>query len=94
MVRATWKGQVLAKSDETVLLEGNHYFPIDDVDTSLLQASEHTTFCGWKGEASYYHVVVDGEKNENAAWSYPDPKEAAKGIAGRIAFWKGVKVQA
>lgn len=94
MVRARWKDTVIAESDKTVVVEGNHYFPPDAVDPRYLRESETHTTCGWKGEASYYDVVVDGEANTDAAWSYPTPKEAAQQIAGYIAFWRGVTVEA
>ncbi len=92
MAKATWNGQVIADSDKTVVVESNHYFPVDAVKPDVLKPSDHHTNCPWKGEASYYHVVVDGKTNENAAWYYPTPKDAAKEIAGRVAFWKGVQV--
>ncbi len=91
-VRASWNGAVLAESDRTVVVEGNHYFPPEDVRTDLLEPSDTHTTCPWKGVASYHSVVVDGERNADAAWSYPEPKEAAAQIAGRIAFWHGVEV--
>ncbi len=91
-VTATWRGKVLASSDRTVVVEGNHYFPTDDVDAAVLQPSDTHTVCPWKGTASYYDVVVDGERNADAAWWYPTPKEAAAEITDRIAFWKGVEV--
>jgi uncharacterized protein (DUF427 family) len=92
MPKATWNGAVLASSDATRVVEGNHYFPIDAVDRTLLEPSDHHTTCGWKGVASYYHVVVDGKRNENAAWFYPSTKPDAKHIEGYVAFWKGVTV--
>ena len=92
MIRAVWKGQVLAESDATVVVEGSHYFPREALATEFLRESDHTTHCGWKGDASYYHVVVDEQTNENAAWYYADPLEAAQNIAGHVAFWKGVEV--
>ncbi len=91
-IRATWHGTVIADSDRTVVVEGNHYFPVEDVDSAVLQASSTHTVCPWKGTASYYDVVVDGDRNPDAAWYYPEPKDAAKEITGRIAFWKGVEV--
>jgi uncharacterized protein (DUF427 family) len=91
-MRATWNGQTIAESDETVVVEGNHYFPIDSVDRALLRESSTHTTCPWKGIASYYDVVVGEAVNRNAAWFYPEPKPAAKEIAGRVAFWKGVRV--
>ena len=91
-ITATWNGQVLAKSDDTVVVEGNHYFRPEDVDTTFLEASEHHTVCGWKGTASYYDVVVDGKRNAEAAWYYPETKPEAEHVRGRIAFWHGVEV--
>jgi uncharacterized protein (DUF427 family) len=93
MPKATWNGATLASSDATRVVEGNHYFPIDAVDKSRLEPSDHHTTCGWKGEASYYNVVVDGQRNENAAWFYPSTKPEAKQIEGYVAFWKGVVVE-
>lgn len=93
MFRATWNGAVLAESGETVVVEGNQYFPIESVNQGLLAPSTLTTSCSWKGVANYHSVVVDGQVNANAAWFYPAPKAAAKEIAGRVAFWKGVKVE-
>lgn len=93
MTTATWNGAVIARSDDTVVVEGNHYFPAESVDSGCLRPSEHTSVCPWKGTASYYDVVVGGEVNANAAWYYPAPKDAAAEIAGRIAFWKGVVVE-
>jgi uncharacterized protein (DUF427 family) len=94
MVRATWNGQVIAESDDTVVVEGNHYFPKDSVRAEVLVPSDTTTVCPWKGTASYYSLVVDGEQNTDAAWYYPTPKDAAAEITDRIAFWKGVQVSA
>jgi uncharacterized protein (DUF427 family) len=91
-MKATWKGAVLAESDETIVVEGNHYFPADAVRREHFRESRTHTTCPWKGEASYYDVVVDGEVNRDAAWFYPQPKEAAREIQGRVAFWRGVKV--
>ena len=93
MARATWNGTLLAESGDTVVVEGNHYFPPSAVDDGVLQPSDRHTTCPWKGTASYYDVVVDGQVNEGAAWYYPEPKDAAKEIAGRVAFWKGVVVE-
>lgn len=92
MATATWNGTVIAQSDDTVVVEGNHYFPIEAVTPGVLLDSAHTSVCPWKGTASYYSVDVDGRRNENAAWYYPAPKDAAAQIAGRVAFWKGVTV--
>lgn len=91
-MQASWNGGVIARSDDIVTIEGNAYFPPESLETSLLRASSHRTVCGWKGEAHYYDVVVDGQVNANAAWFYPEPKPAAEEIRGRVAFWKGVKV--
>jgi len=91
---ARWNDTVIAESDDTVVVEGNHYFPPGDVVVQFLRGSDHTTVCGWKGTAHYYSLEVDGRTNENAAWYYPQPKPAAGEIAGRIAFWKGVQVSA
>jgi len=92
MVTARWNGAVVAESDDTVVVEGNHYFPRDGVDPALLRDSDSHTVCPWKGTASYYTLAVDGAENRNAAWYYPDPKPAAAEIRDRIAFWKGVEV--
>lgn len=93
MVQAIWKGQVIAESDRTVVVEGNHYFPRADVKSDCLHDSKLTTVCSWKGDAKYHDVVVDGEVNKDAAWYYPAPKDAAKEITDHVAFWKGVKVE-
>ena len=92
MVEARWNGRVIARSDDTVVVEGNHYFPLASVDAALLRPSNTTTICPWKGVAHYYHLHVDGADNPDAVWYYPDPKEAAENIRGRVAFWKGVEV--
>jgi uncharacterized protein (DUF427 family) len=94
MATATWNGKVIADSDETVVVEGNHYFPPDAVHQEYLKGSSHTSVCPWKGTASYYSLVVDGAENPDAAWYYPQPKSAAEQIRGRIAFWRGVQVKA
>ncbi len=91
-VRATWNGAVLAESDQTVVVEGNHYFPAADVRARYFEPSATTSVCPWKGTASYRTVVVDGERNEDAAWFSPQPKDAAREITDRVAFWKGVEV--
>ncbi|TCV93987.1 nucleotidyltransferase-like protein [Luteibacter rhizovicinus] len=91
-MRATWKGQLLAESDDTVVVEGNHYFPEATLKREHFRASDHHSVCPWKGTASYYDVVVGDEVNANAAWFYPTPSEAAASIRGRVAFWKGVDV--
>jgi uncharacterized protein (DUF427 family) len=93
-MKAIYNGVVIAQSDDTVVVEGNHYFPPDALKTEYFEPSSHKTVCSWKGTASYYHVTVNGQRNQDAAWYYPEPKEAAKNIAGRVAFWKGVQVVA
>lgn len=92
MVKATWNGEVIAESNDTVLLEGNHYFPRDAVKVEL-KPSTTTTVCPWKGTASYHTIVAGGKENQDAAWFYPEPKPEASQIKGRIAFWKGVVVE-
>lgn len=92
MIEARWNGTLVARSDDTVVVEGNHYFPPDSVDPAILRASDTTTVCPWKGVAQYYDLHVDGADNRDAAWYYPDPKDKAEAIRGRIAFWKGVAV--
>jgi uncharacterized protein (DUF427 family) len=92
-MRATWNDTVLAESDDTVIVEGNHYFPVGSIRREHFAASDTHTHCPWKGEASYYHIVVGSDTNRDAAWYYPQPKDAAKEITGRVAFWKGVKVE-
>ncbi len=91
-MKAIWNNAIVAESDDTVVVEGNHYFPPDSVDESLLVESNHTSYCPWKGTANYYSLVVNGETNADAAWYYASPKDAASEIAGRIAFWRGVNV--
>ncbi len=93
MARATWNGKVLAESDDIVVVEGNLYFPEESLNKDYFVESNHHTTCPWKGEASYYSVTVDGETNRDAAWYYPTPKDAAKQITGRVAFWRGVEVE-
>ena len=93
MPKATWNGAVLAESDRTVVIEGNQYFPPDAVRREYLRESEKHTTCPWKGLASYYDVVVDGKVNADAAWYYPQPKDAAKQIRDHVAFWHGVTVE-
>ena len=92
MVEARWNGTLIARSNDTVVVEGNHYFPADAVDGSLLRPSTTTTICPWKGTAHYHSLQVDGAENRDAAWYYPDPKPEAETIRGRIAFWKGVTI--
>ena len=93
MAKAIWNGQVIAESDRCEMVEGNHYFPPEAVKREFLRPSETHTTCGWKGIASYHSVSVAGQINQDAAWYNPDPKPAAKNIAGYIAFWKGVKIE-
>lgn len=94
MAKAMWKGVILAKSNQTRVVEGNHYFPPDSINSEYFHISENHTTCPWKGIASYYNIEVDGQVNKNAAWYYPSPKPAAKDISGYVAFWKGVQVEA
>lgn len=91
-MQAIWKGTVIAESDQTVIVEGNHYFPPESVDFDYLTPSAKTTSCGWKGTATYYTVEVDGQPNPDAAWVYVEPLPAASEIAGHLAFWRGVEV--
>ena len=93
MARATWKGTVIAESDTYEMVEGNVYFPADAIKREHFRDSATHTLCPWKGTASYYDVVVDGATNGDAAWYYPDPKDAAANIRGHVAFWKGVEVE-
>ena len=93
MPKAVWNGAVLAESDHTEIVEGNHYFPPEALRREHLRDSETHTVCGWKGTASYYDVVVGDQVNRDAAWTYPEPKDAAKQIRGYVAFWRGVKVE-
>ncbi|MBO9112022.1 DUF427 domain-containing protein [Agrobacterium sp. S2/73] len=91
-MKATWNGAIIAESDDTVIVEGNHYFPIGSVKNEYLRSSETKSSCPWKGQASYYTLEVDGQKNADAAWFYVEPKPAANEIKDRVAFWKGVQV--
>ena len=91
-MKAIWNNQVIAESDKTLIVEGNHYFPEDSLKKEYFRSSDHRTACPWKGTASYYHLDVGGEINLNAAWVYPETKSAAKHIEGYVAFWKGVEV--
>lgn len=93
MSKAIWEGTVLAESDRCVVVEGNQYFPPDSVRREHLVPSDHTTICPWKGTAHYYSVEVNGKRNENSAWFYPEPKDAAKEIKDHVAFWRGVRVE-
>ena len=92
-MQAIWNGEIIAASTDTVVVEGNHYFPVDSVNMAFMKPSDTRTSCPWKGEASYYSIEVDGQLNIDAAWYYPQPKEAASNIQGRVAFWKGVEVR-
>lgn len=92
-MKAVWKGAVLAESDETIVVEGNDYFPRDSVNREYFQESSCHTICFWKGSASYYSVEVDGQVNHDAVWTYPDPKPAAREIKDYVAFWRGVKIE-
>jgi uncharacterized protein (DUF427 family) len=93
-MKAIWNGQTIAESNDTVVVENNHYFPADSVKQEFLRPSSTHSTCPWKGEASYHSLEVDGKTNADAAWYYPAPKDAAKNITGRVAFWKGVKIEA
>ncbi len=93
MTKALWNDQVIAQTNRFETVEGNIYFPADAIDRNFFEASDHTSVCPWKGTAHYYHVVVNGERNENAARFYPDPKDAAANIKDHVAFWKGVTVE-
>lgn len=92
-MKATWRGATLAESDDTVVVEGNHYFPAARIKSEYFRKSDAHTVCPWKGEASYYDVVVNGDVNTGAAWYYPEPKPEVANIKDRIAFWKGVVVE-
>ena len=92
-MKAIWQDTVLAESDGTIIIEGNHYFPPDSINRTFFRSSDTHTHCPWKGEASYYEVVVGDQVNKDAAWYYPEPKEAAKQITNYVAFWKGVKIE-
>ena len=91
-MKAIWNGKIIAESNETINIENNYYFPADSVNKEYLENSETHTVCPWKGQASYYNLVVDGKVNKDAAWYYPQPKPLAKSIQNYIAFWKGVQV--
>lgn len=93
MAKATWNGKLLAESDEGVVVEGNYYFPKRSVHWEFFQPSESHTVCHWKGVASYYDVVIDGQTNRDAAWYYPEPSQAASQIKDHVAFWRGVRVE-
>jgi len=91
-MKATWNGQIIAESTNTVVVEGNHYFPKESIDSSYFKSSDNHSTCPWKGLASYYSLEVDGTTNQDAAWYYPEPREAAAEIKDHVAFWKGVTV--
>ena len=91
-MKATWKDAVVAESDKTIVVEGNHYFPPDSISQEYFRSSDKHTTCPWKGIASYYHIQVGDQANKDAAWYYPEPKEAAKSIKNYVAFWRGVNV--
>ena len=93
MAKAIWNGEILAESDRCEIVDGNHYFPADSINKTHFKESDKHTTCPWKGEANYYHLEVNGEVNEDAAWFYPTTKDAAKNIKGHVAFWKGVKIE-
>ena len=93
-MKAKWQGQVVAEANDTVVVEGNHYFPADSLRQEYVRDSSHTSGCPWKGTARYYSLEVDGQTNVDAVWYYPDPKPAAAEIKGRVAFWRGVQVTA
>lgn len=93
-MKATWNGTVIAESDDTVVVEGNHYFPIASLDRRFITDSAHHSTCPWKGTANYYTLHVDEKENRDAAWYYPEPKQGAEAVANRVAFWKGVTVEA
>ena len=91
-MKAVWNGAVIAQCDETVVLEGNHYFPASALNREYITFSNHKTTCSWKGQASYYSLLVNGEMNTDAAWYYPEPKSGAENIQNHVAFWKGVAI--
>ena len=91
-MKAVWNGEVIAESEDTVVVEGNHYFPRAALRDDVLEASDHHTTCGWKGQASYYSLQVGGQRNADAVWFYPDPLPGAEQVAERVAFWRGVQV--
>ncbi|MFZ4287320.1 DUF427 domain-containing protein [Variovorax sp. HJSM1_2] len=93
-MKAVWNGTVIAESNDTVVVEGNHYFPLDSLKREYFTFSNHKTTCPWKGQASYFSLLVNGEMNTDAAWYYAEPKSGAEAVADRVAFWKGVQVSA
>ncbi len=92
VMKAIWNGQLLAESSDTILVEGNHYFPINAINSEYFKPSDYRTTCIWKGKASYYSIEVDGHINPDSAWFYPEPKKRAANIKDRVAFWKGIEV--
>ena len=92
-MKASWNGHVIAESDDTVLVEGNHYFPASSLNREYVLESNHRSSCPWKGQARYYSLLVDGDLNPDAVWYYPEPKEGAEMVRDRVAFWKGVQVE-
>lgn len=92
-MKAIWNDQVIAESNDTVMIEGNHYFPIESIKKEFLKESQTQTVCHWKGTASYYSLEVNGKENTDAAWFYPQPMEMAKAVNNRVAFWRGVKIE-
>jgi uncharacterized protein (DUF427 family) len=93
-MKAIWQDTVIAESDDIVTLEGNHYFPISSLNRDYVTFSNHHTMCAWKGQASYYSLLINGEMNTDAAWYYPEPKNEADSIKDRVAFWKGMRIEA
>ena len=93
-MKAIWNGAVIAESDDIAVVEGNHYFPLSSLNREFVSFSNHKTTCAWKGQASYYSLLVNGEMNTDAVWYYADPKPEAEMVKGRVAFWKGVKIEA
>jgi uncharacterized protein (DUF427 family) len=91
-MKAIWNGKVIAQSDETIVIESNHYFPSNAIASEFFIESNYTTHCSWKGEANYFSIVIDGNTNQDAAWYYANPKDAAKEITGMVAFWRGVEI--
>lgn len=92
-MKAIWNDKIIAESDETIIVEGNHYFPPESVQLEFIRSSDHHSYCPWKGTANYYHLYVDGKENPNSAWYYPVTSTAAKNIEGYVAFWRGVQIQ-
>lgn len=92
-MKALWNDKILAESDKTIVIENNHYFPSDSINTEFFRKSNTQTHCPWKGDASYYTLEVDGKQNQDAAWFYPEPKKSAEAIKDHVAFWKGVRIE-